>query len=490
MGDKDADKWVVGKTERLDKFYDLGKPIGEPGQFGQAYLVTHKGTKEIRAVKVISKQKFRSEQDRDFHFRQLRDEISILTEMSHPNIIKFFEVFESSGHLYIVMECCRGGELFDRIREQKSGAYSEKDSVGVLKQIISGLKYMHDRKIAHCDLKPDNFLFLTSAADSPLKIIDFGMSKHVQRRKYLTSFRGTPYYVAPEVLEGKYAEHCDIWSFGVVMFVMLFGFPPFHANSDEEIFKKIKAGFENKTKKGYGNWFPAAIPCSEDAKDLIARCLNSDKAVRLNATEVLEHKFFHGGASATPFVATVATNLKEFCANTKFKVQVLSLMTSMLDQDELGSLKRVFHEIDANGDGQITAEELREAFKRQGLQDAAVLSQVDSLMKMADVNGDGVLSYEELVMTSVQRKLQNKEERLWEAFCKFDKDLDGSITASEIAEVLKVTKAEAEVMIKEIDKNGDSTVDYEEFSAMMMAREEQGVSGLAKGIANLSVKST
>jgi len=274
-----------------------------------------------------------------------------------------------------------------------------------------------------------------------------------------------------------------------VMFVMLFGFPPFHANSDEEIFKKIKAGFEKKTKKGYGNWFPAAIPCSDDAKDLIAHCLNSDKAARLNATEILEHKFFHGGASATPFVATVANNLKEFCANTKFKVQVLSLMTSMLDQDELGSLKRVFHEIDANGDGQITAEELREAFKRQGLQDAGVLTQVDSLMKLADVNGDGVLSYEELVMTSVQRKLQNKEERLWEAFCKFDKDLDGSITASEIAEVLKVSKTEAEALIKEIDKNGDNVVDYEEFSAMMMAREEQGVSNLAKGMANMSVKS-
>jgi len=98
-------------------------------------------------------------------------------------------------------------------------------------------------------------------------------------------------------------------------------------------------------------------------------------------------------------------------------------------------------------------------------------------MKLADVNGDGMLSYEELVMTSVQRKLQNKEERLWEAFCKFDKDLDGSITAAEIAEVLKVSKTEAEALIKEIDKNGDNMVDYDEFSAMMMAREEQGISG-------------
>jgi Ca2+-binding EF-hand superfamily protein len=208
--------------------------------------------------------------------------------------------------------------------------------------------------------------------------------------------------------------------------------------------------------------------------------------VRLTAGEVLEHKFMNGGASGTPFVATVAQNLKEFCANTQFKVQVLSLMTSMLDQDELGSLKKVFQEIDTNGDGQITAEELREAFARQGVRDGELLNQVESLMKLADVNGDGVLSYEELVMTSVQRKLQNKEERLWEAFCKFDKDLDGSITASEIAEVLKVTKTEAESLIREIDKNGDNVVDYEEFVAMMMAKEEHSVSALSKSFSKMA----
>jgi len=188
-----------------------------------------------------------------------------------------------------------------------------------------------------------------------------------------------------------------------------------------------------------------------------------------------------------PLVGTVAENLRQFCAQAKFKVQVLSVMTSVLDEEELAGLKKVFQDIDANGDGHITAEELRDALKRQGM---ANTEQVESLMKMADVNGDGVLSYEELVMTSVQRKLQNKEERLWEAFCKFDKDHDGTITATEIAEVLKVSLEEAEALIKEIDTNGDKVVDYDEFVAMMMAKEEQGVSGLASTFAKATMKDT
>lgn len=113
--------------------------------------------------------------------------------MNHPNIITLYDVFESPTELYIVMEACMGGELFDRIKEQ--GHYSEQDASKVLRQMTEGILYMHNQGIAHCDLKPDNFLFLNNTADSPLKIIDFGMAKFVTRRKYLHGICGTPYYV-------------------------------------------------------------------------------------------------------------------------------------------------------------------------------------------------------------------------------------------------------------------------------------------------------
>ena len=167
-----------------------------------------------------------------------------------------------------------GGELFDRIKDQ--GAYSEKDASGVMRQMCEGIKYMHSNQITHCDLKPDNFLFLNETPSSPLKIIDFGMSKFVQRRKYFQVICGTPYYVAPEVISGKYSEHCDIWSLGVVMFVMLFGYPPFYADqekygaeTDDRIFKLIQAGFQAVTKAGYGVNLTTQSPFSKSLSTCI-----------------------------------------------------------------------------------------------------------------------------------------------------------------------------------------------------------------------------
>lgn len=330
---------------------------------------------------------------------------------------------------------------------------------------------MHASRIAHCDLKPDNFLFLNEKMDSPLKIIDFGMSKHVKRRKHFTSLSGTLDYIAPEVLDRKYSEHCDIWSFGVIMFVMLFGYPPFYANNDEDIKRKIKKGFTNVTKKGYGAYFPAAIPCSDSAKDLISKCLCMDQSQRLAAREVCEHSFFFGGASEKPMVANVLENLKEFTASVAFKVQVLNFMTDCLDKSELTLLKKTFKGIDENGDGHITAAELKKAFVKQGVADANILNKVEQLLEVADIEGDGTLSYEELVLTSVHRKLGAKEDRLWESFCKFDQDLDGTVTETEIAQVLGKSIEEARALVAEVDKNKDGKIDYDEFLAMWMERD-------------------
>lgn len=287
MTDKKANvdnKWVIGLTDKIENHYTLGRRLGESGQFGYAVLATNKKTGENRAVKVISKSRFSRSADRSYHFQQLRAEIEVMKKMEHPNLIRMYEVFESETTLFIVMELCTGGELFDRIKAR--GSYSEKDAALVLRQMFSGIQYMHSKGIAHCDLKPDNFLFLSTSDAAPLKIIDFGMSKFVQRRQYFQVICGTPYYVAPEVIEGKYSEHCDLWSLGVVTFVMLFGYPPFYADTeqhgdrtDDVIFQLVCKGFQNVTKDGYGAHFPKAIPISDSAKDFISKLLTLDIAV-------------------------------------------------------------------------------------------------------------------------------------------------------------------------------------------------------------------
>jgi len=465
-------------TDPITTKYILGGPIGQPGQFGQAFKITHKKTKEVLAAKKISKCKFNlNATERQFHYKQLRDEIKIMqTIADHPNIIRIHEVFEDKEALWLVLDYCAGGELFDRIREQDGGSYSEHDAAVVLRQMCAGIAHLHDAKIAHCDLKPDNFLFATEEKDAPLKIIDFGMSKTVNKPwKYLTRFRGTPYYVAPEVLQGKYLEHCDMWSFGVVMFVMLFGFPPFHADTDEGIFEQIKLGFDPTVRDNYGAFFPASMPVSENARDLIKKCLNRDTSARLSAREALEHAWLNAGAATTP-LAKVMSNLNQFTANTRFKQEVLKLMTNLMTKEDLISLKQTFKSLDANGDGSISAEELTKALK-----DRPELSKnIDTLLQNADLDGDGNLSYEELLLTSVHRKIGAKEERMFAAFSRFDKDRDGTITADEIQAVLGISGTEAEEMLKTIDTNKDGNIDYEEFSAAMTKREEESHNALLK----------
>lgn len=468
---QDPTSWVLSQpTDDINKHYIIGKQLGQPGQFGQAHLVEHRVTGAIRAVKTISKSKFSRSTDRKIHFQELRNEIEIMKTMRHNNIIQLFDVFESRNELHIVMEICSGGELFDRIKAQPDGAYNEQDAAIVLRQICKGLAYLHEHKIAHCDLKPDNFLFIGPAQDAALKIIDFGMSKFVKRRKYFKSLRGTPYYIAPEVIKGRYSEHADMWSFGVVMFVMLFGYPPFHADNDNDIFRLVLGGFDPVVKKGFKAHFPSDISCSASARDLMSKLLTQDTAKRLTALEALEHPWLTGAeASNVPMVAAVLNNLKSFSNNYKFKQGVVQLFSKTLSKEELEQMKKTFASIDENGDGQITVAELAKAVEKAG--SSARTEELTQLLKMADVDGDGTLSYDELVMSCVQRQIGAKEERLWNAFCQIDLDHDGIITAEELKTILGEDLQSAKKMIEEIDADKNGKIDFEEFILMWSKKE-------------------
>jgi len=452
------------------KKYDLGKKLGQPGQFGYAQEATDKKTKDKRAVKVINKGRFASSQ-----FDNFRREIEIVKSLDHPNIIRGYDVFENEENLMIVMEYCGGGELFDRIVKKKT--YTEKEAQVVLRQITSAIKYLHDHKIAHCDLKPDNLLFLNSAEDSPLKVIDFGMSRFSKHREYFTKFCGTSFYIAPEVHQGKYSYYCDIWSLGVIMFILIFGFPPFHGSNDLAIHNATIKGFNSKTLPGYGAWFPESRPVSAGAKDLIARMLESDHAKRITADEVLHHEWMTGVKASAEPLGHVLEELKSFRSNSKFKAALLVSMGDELSHEEIQELHKSFKAIDKNGDGLLTVDELKEAMKK-GMDDDT--TPVQKILQMADLNGDGVLSYEELMAAAVHRKLLAKEERLWVTFCKLDKNGDGHLSVSEVVENLGKDGKAAADMIKEVDKNGDGTIDYDEFLALWLKEDRAQLASIVE----------
>ena len=167
-----------------------------------------------------------------------------MIETDHPNIIKLYEVYEDNRYIYLIMECCSGGELFDRIldRINSKNLYTEKQACHIFKQMVSAICYCHSQKICHRDLKPENLLFLNSSEDSPLKVIDFGLSKIFTKDNHkMTTKVGTAYYVSPEVLAGDYDEKCDVWSAGVILYILLTGEPPFNGANDNEIYKRIQA---------------------------------------------------------------------------------------------------------------------------------------------------------------------------------------------------------------------------------------------------------
>ena len=234
--------------------YDIMEQIGDPGQFGRAYKCKSTSDGATFAVKEISKtrlyQKDLGNNIRESIIRSMKNEVNIISKMNHKYIIKFQEVFETRDKLYIVQEECKGGELFDRIKSKRR--YPESDVKPIIRMVCEAVYYMQEEhRVVHCDIGPDDILFLTEAEDSIIKIIDFGMSKVLPRLRSLRELCGTPYYTAPEIINGDYAHAADMWSIGVITYIMIFGFPPFYVDPNQyhgiqetkEIYKSILRGF-------------------------------------------------------------------------------------------------------------------------------------------------------------------------------------------------------------------------------------------------------
>ena len=239
------DNFINLGSRGLSNNYECTKKLGKGG-FGKVYQVKNKSNGKIYACKKLSKLNISS-------LEKFQKEIDILMMMDHPNIIKLYEVFESDNSLYLIMEECYGGDLFSRIskRIDSNYMYSEKEACEIIQQVLRAIEYCHNVGIVHRDLKPENLLYLHEGSEenNPIKIIDFGLSQSINLNKMLSSKVGTAYYVAPEILAGKYTEKCDIWSAGVILYILLSGEPPFNGPSDRIIYSKIKKidyNFPNK----------------------------------------------------------------------------------------------------------------------------------------------------------------------------------------------------------------------------------------------------
>ncbi|GAB4828379.1 Calcium-dependent protein kinase 29 [Ancistrocladus abbreviatus] len=442
----------------ITSIYHLQKELGR-GQFGITYLCTEKSTGLTYACKSISRIKLSRKKD----IEDVGREILLLQHLSgQPNIVEFKGAYEDKNHLYVVMELCSGGELFDRI--VKRGSYSEKEAAVLFRQIVNVVHVCHFMGVIHRDLKPENFLMVNPDEDSPLKITDFGLSVFIEEGKIHREIVGSSYYVAPEVLHRHYGKEIDVWSAGVILYILLSGVPPFWADTEKGIFEEILKG---KLDLKSSPW-PSV---SASAKDLIQKMLTRDPNKRISAAEALEHPWLREGGEASdkPIDSAVLIRMKQFRAMNKMKKLALKVIAENLSEDEIKGLRQMFNNIDTDRSGTITLEELKTGLARLGsrLNEA----EIQQLMDAADMDKSGTIDYMEFITATMHRHKLEKEENLFEAFQYFDKDGSGFITRDELRQAMTQygmgDEATIDEILNDVDTNRDGRINYEEFVDMM-----------------------
>jgi calcium-dependent protein kinase len=344
-----------------------------------------------------------------------------------------------------------------------------------MRQVMAAVVYMHEKGVCHRDLKPENFLFLSNAPihNNALKLIDFGLSRTFEAgtAKFWTKI-GTPYYVAPQVLQGCYDELVDVWSAGVLMYVLLCGYPPFMGDNDKEITEAVLRGRFEFTPEDWDM-------ISEDAKELIAWMLAFRPEHRSSAKEVLDHVWIHDMAphahSTVPLCARRVQNLQKFCSMHPFKKATLGVIASLLHEDKIAELRDMFRGMDKNGTGVLSAADLMEGMKKAGIGEIALdLLEMEQVVKACDENGSGGIDYTEFLAAAMDEAHYLQEDICWSAFCVFDRDGDGKISHAELCEVLHddgvdmaLAHATAEELIKQIDRAGDGAISFDEFMQML-----------------------
>ncbi|XP_022151392.1 calcium-dependent protein kinase 26-like [Momordica charantia] len=445
------------KTGHLKEHYSLGRKLGH-GQFGTTFLCVEKSTGKEYACKSIAKRKLATMED----VEDVRREIQIMHHLvGIPSIVSIKGAYEDAVAVHVVMELCEGGELFDRI--VKRGHYSERQAAELARTIVGVIEACHSLGVMHRDLKPENFLFVDGREDSPLKAIDFGLSIFFKPGQIFSDVVGSPYYVAPEVLCKLYGPESDVWSAGVMLYILLSGVPPFWAESEQEIFDEVLHGELDFTLEPWPS-------ISESAKDLVRKMLVRHPKERITAHEVLCHPWLQvdGVAPDKPLDSAVLSRLKQFSAMNKLKKMALRVIAESLSEEEIAGLKEMFKMIDTDNSGQITFEELKDGLKRFGAN--LNENEIQDLMQAADFDNNGCIDYGEFIAATLHLNKAGREDHLFAAFQYFDKDGSGYITQDELQQACEdfgIENVHLEDMIREVDQDNDGRIDYNEFVAMM-----------------------
>ena len=454
------------KQKDFRKKYEYKCLIGS-GAFGKVRLYVDRDSKTFQyAIKTIKKNIFNKHS-----IESIKREIDILRSLDHPNIVKYFETYEDEYYLHIVMEYIAGDNLFRVLTDQKRFKFTERAISKIMTCLLKAVLFLHHNGIIHRDIKPENIVFVEPNNFNALKLIDFGLSIQQNARKDNRRV-GTPYYMAPEMIKGNFVYVSDVWSIGVILFIMVTGKQPFRGKSKQEVFERIKSG-EYDTKSLQKS------KCSKEVKDLIKKMLVTDYEKRITVEAALEHIWFKQFEIDKKINLVVdeeiIESLKQFQYQNLLQKEIRFYLAKLCSDKEIIKLKHAFLAIDKDNSGEIEYEEIPKIFNELGIE--ATDNELKSIFSSMDFHCDGKVNYSEFLAATISSINFNKEEKLWSAFKYFDTTDSGFITLDSVMEALKdsaviVDKEGLNEIFEDLKKKGKK-INFNEFKAIVFGNQDE-----------------
>ena len=347
------------KQKDFRKKYEYISLIGS-GSFGKVRLFVERECKSFKyAIKTIKKDFFNQ-----YHIKSLKNEIEILRSLDHPNIVKYFETYEDEKYLHIVMEYIPGDNLFKVLTEKLSHKLTERQISQIMTCLLKAVLFLHHNGIIHRDLKPENIVFSDTRNYKSLKLIDFGLSIQQNAKKEKRRV-GTPYYMAPEMIFGNFVKASDIWSIGVIMYIMVTGKQPFWGKNKDEVLNKVKNGRYDIKSLYYSK-------CSNSVKDLIKKMLVTEPEKRMTVEACLEHSWFKQFENDKyinlAFSEEIVDSLRQFQNQNLLQKEIRFYLAKLFSDKEVSKLKKAFTAVDKDNSGEIEYEEIPKIFKELGIE--------------------------------------------------------------------------------------------------------------------------
>lgn len=449
----------------LEDFYDLEPKVLGSGMSGQVLLATSKADHRKAAVKSFKKRGLSTSSQSD-----LKSEVEIYLALDHPHVARLERVVETEDDIFLVMEYMAGGELFDRLVSKTH--YNEENAASTTYQMLLAVAYLHAHKIVHRDLKLENFMYEAQDTDH-LKLIDFGFAKFWNHGPKMSEACGSIDYVAPEVLGHSYTERADMWSLGIIVYMLLTGQAPFYG-SGKELLKQIRAGSPNWANSRFNG-------LSDPAKKFVKALIVADPNMRMSADQALEHQWIKTKHMLKEVVLDkdIISSLRNYAHASSFRRAVLSMMAWSLCTEERKELRKLFLSMDTENHGTITHSKLKSI-----LEDNFHIShqEAETLFKNLDTDNDNEIEYTEFLAAALQGRVKVHEDLLRKTFQRFDIDGTGKISLDNLKNVLgpQFEGHELRELIQEADTNNDGCVDYDEFLRYFQRKD-----GFDEGLADV-----